>query len=57
MMTREKKIGQALLYLALVILIGLIIDNNYIKLGVNVLVIIVVITSGVILISGDKEQK
>ena len=57
MMTREKKIGQALLYLALVILIGLIIDNNYIKLGLNVLVIIVVITRGVILISGDKEQK
>jgi hypothetical protein len=56
-MTREKKIGQVLLFLALLVMITLIIDNRYIWMVVNVLVLIITVVSGVILISGEKETK
>gem|GEM_PF-4439748 len=56
MMTREKKVGQALLILALFVMITLILDNRYLAMVVNVLVMVVTVVSGIILISGDKEQ-
>ena len=56
MMTREKKVGQALLILALLVMITLILDNRYLAMVVNVLVMVVTVVSGIILISGDKEQ-
>jgi len=56
-MSREKKIGQTLLFLALLVMITLIIDNRPLWLVVNTLVMIITVISGIILISGDKEQK
>jgi hypothetical protein len=56
MMTREKKIGQALLYIALVFMLGGIIGNRFTKVVGDVVAMFGMITCGVLLLL-DKEQK
>jgi len=56
-MSRNQKLGQILLFLALLVMTSMIIDNNYVRFIVSGLEIIVTIACGVILLSGDKEPK
>ena len=57
LISRDKKLGQILLFLGLLIMVSMIINNNYLRLVVSILEIIITVVCGVILLSGDKELK